>query len=801
MAGKVRMGAWLAAGLAAIAVLALLAGWMWLRASLPVLDGPLALAGLQGEAQVERDAAGTVTISAGSESDAMRVLGFVHAQERYFEMDLMRRSAAGELAGLVGAAALPMDRRVRVHRMRARSERFYAEASASERGLLEAYAEGANAGLEALRARPWAYGLLRTRPEPWRPEDALLVGYAMFFDLQDSSNRREWSLLQARRHLGTDTLALLTRDGSHWDAPMQGAARERLEVARVVEMLGRAGVLHAAGDAGGVDPEEPPVKGSNNFAVAGTLTGDGRALVADDMHLGLRAPNIWFRAQLRYPAADAPGGQVDVGGVTLPGLPGVVVGSTGHVAWGFTNSYGDYHDFVRVHWVDREAGRYRVPGGEERVTRHREELAVLGGAPEVLEVVETRWGPILHEDDDDTSLALAWAAHRAGSLDLGLLRMSRAADLDEAVAIANGAGVPVQNTVIGDRSGRVGWTLMGRLPRRVGDCDPLQVLDPVVSGCDWDGWLEPEAVPRLLDPESSRLWTANSRVVDGVDLARVGDGGYDLGARQHQIRDALFARDSFEEADLLAIQLDHRAVFLETWWQLLRELASEAGPEHHGLAALERATRDWEGEARADAVTYPLVRAFRSEVTRAVLDTILEPVREAEGEEFLPPRLPQAEAFVWPLASLRPDTWVPSGHATWLDALDAAALSVVEEASAGGVLGTRTWGERNTARIRHPLAAALPGPLARRLSMPAQPLPGDSHLPLAQGPSFGASQRMVVAPGHEARGILLMPGGQSGHPLSPFWGSGHEDWAEGRSSPFLPGEAKHRLVLSPATNL
>ncbi|TXK62145.1 penicillin acylase family protein [Alkalisalibacterium limincola] len=801
MAGFVRIGAWLMAGLVALALLALLVGWMWMRASLPLLDGPLVLPGLQGEAQVERDADGTVTISAGSESDAMRVLGFVHAQERYFEMDLMRRSAAGELAALVGAPALPVDRRVRVHRMRARVEHLYAQASAHERELLEAYAEGANSGLDALRARPWAYGLLRTRPEPWRPEDALLVGYAMFFDLQDSDNRREWSLLQARRHLGADALELLTRDGSHWDAPLQGTERELLDVARVVDLLGPVHALHAAGEARLADDEDPPVKGSNNFAVAGTLTRDGRALVADDMHLGLRAPNIWFRAQLRYPAADAPGGQVDVGGVTLPGLPGVVVGSTGHVAWGFTNSYGDYHDFVRVHWVDREAGRYRVPGGEDGVTRHREELAVLGGAPEVLEVVETRWGPVLHDDLDDTSLALAWTAHRAGSLDLGLLRMTRAADLDAALDIANRAGVPVQNAVIGDRSGRIGWTLMGRLPRRVGDCDPLQALDPVMDGCDWDGWLEPDEVPRILDPGSARLWTANSRVVDGVDLPRVGDGGYDLGARQRQIRDALLARDVFEEADLLAIQLDHRAVFLETWWQLLRELIAEAGPGHLGLQALEPATRHWEGEARAYAVAYPLVRAFRAEVIRLVLDTILAPVREAEGEDFLPPRVPQAEAFVWPLASIRPEAWVPSGHASWLEAFDAAALKVAEEAGGSGAVGTRSWGERNTARIRHPLAGALPAPLARRLSMPAQPLPGDSHLPRAQGPSFGASQRMVVAPGHEEHGVLHMPGGQSGHPLSPFWGSGHEEWVQGRASPFLPGEPKHRLVLSPAANL
>lgn len=801
MRRALRLTTRLTAFVLALAVLLVLAAWMLLRASLPQLDGTRAVPGLAAAVSIQRDRLGSVTIDADSEHDAMRALGFVHAQERFFEMDLMRRSAAGELAALFGARAVPLDRRVRVHRMRHRAEGFAATADPGERALLVAYAEGVNAGLAALRGRPWAYLLLRAEPEPWREEDTLLVGYAMFFDLHDSANRREHALLQARRHLPPALVELLAADGSAWDAPLMGEPRASLDDTRLAE-LAAARARHPAHAGEPVVVEDETVPGSNNFAVSGALTDDGRALVADDMHLGLRAPNIWFRAQLRYPAADAPGGRVDVGGVSLPGLPGIVVGSTGHIAWGFTNSYGDWHDFIRVHWLDDARTRYRVPGGDAEASRAIETIVVAGAEPVELEVVETRWGPVLHEEADGSALALAWTAHHAGSLDLGVLRLTRAGDLDEAIAIASRAGIPPQNFVAGDRHGRVGWSIIGRMPRRVGGCDPLAPLDPVEHGCDWDGWVEPERTPRLVDPADGRIWTANSRVADGEALSLIGDGGYDLGARQRQIRDLLQARERFSEHDLLDIQLDHRALFLEPWWRLLRTVIEEADGRHPGLSALDAPTREWEGEARADAVAYRLVRGFRQEVVERIAGEMLAPVRNAEGEGFVAPRLNQFEALAWPLASQRPPGWTPEGHdGEWLALFEDAAASLVDSLGGSDHLHQRTWGERNTAAIAHPLAAALPGVLARWLSMPAQPLPGDSHLPRAQGPAFGASQRMVVAPGHESRGILQMPGGQSGHPLSPFWGSGHADWASGAPTPFLPGPANHRLVLTPDSKM
>ncbi|WP_313204641.1 penicillin acylase family protein, partial [Stenotrophomonas sp.] len=199
--------------------------------------------------------------------------------------------------------------------------------------------------------------------------------------------------------------------------------------------------------------------GSNNFAVAGALTADGRAIIADDMHLALRAPSLWFRVRLRYPDPQAPGGQVDVSGFSLPGVPAVIVGSNGHVAWGFTNSYIDTADFRRE-------------PANAPVTVHEERIAVAGGPDVLFPVRETAWGPILHTHADGSGDALRWVAHLPGAVRMDFADMARAGDLDQALATADHAGIPAQNLVIGDRSGRIAWRLVGARPDRGPGCVP-----------------------------------------------------------------------------------------------------------------------------------------------------------------------------------------------------------------------------------------------------------------------------------------------------------------------------------------
>ncbi|MCL1561274.1 penicillin acylase family protein [Xanthomonas nasturtii] len=798
-------------GIVLLAVAASLSLYLLLRGSLPQLEGAGTLTGLAAPVGVQRDGLGVVTIDAANQLDAMRALGYVHAQERYFEMDLMRRAPAGELSELFGAKAVDLDKRNRVHRLRARVHASLDIAAGSQRAALQAYTDGVNAGLAALRVRPWPYLLLRQTPRAWTLDDSILTGLAMYADLQDSDNQTELAAARIRAVVPPALAALLDHQGSSWDAPLFGPPQGDAQLPDAASLdLRRLPRPPATPHA------ETPTPGSNNFAVDGSLTADGRAIVADDMHLGLRAPNIWFRARLRYADSNAPDGKVDVTGFTLPGLPAVVVGSNGHVAWAFTNSYIDTADFARI--------PAPTPGHPQALTTHVETIRVAGQAPVRFEVREAAWGPVLHTNADGSLLALRWAAQLPGAIRLDFAQMSTAGDLQAAFAVADRSGIPAQNLLLADRNGRIAWRLIGARPARNAGCGPSGIAElaasapesastatgtanvpadaaatpSMPSGCvPWS--LRSDAAPALIDPPSHRLWTANSRIVDAQQLATLGNAGYDLGARAQQIRDALFARQRFNERDLLAIQLDDRAVLLTRWWQLLRSVVEHS--KDPALQQIASATRDWDGHASTQSAGYRIVREFRSKTIDAVEAGLLAPAEAALGEDFLPPRRAKLEGIVWPLLQRRPAHLLPPAFASWeqllSDAARSAQTAVIAQDEQNEPLGQHTWGQRNTLAICHPIARALPAFAKRWLCMPPDQLPGDRDMPRVQGPAFGASERMVVSPGHEQDGIVHMPGGQSGHPLSPFWGAGHDDWVHGRPTPFLPTATRYTLQLRP----
>jgi penicillin G amidase len=778
--------------LVAAAIISTGTAWWLARGSLPQLEGELALAGLSAPVSVQRDANGTVTIDAANEADAMRALGYVHAQERYFEMDLMRRVSAGELSELFGEIAIKRDKEQRKHRIRARVEAELPTMSAHKRPQLEAYSAGVNAGLSALRVRPWPYLLLRQTPKPWRLADSALAGYAMYFDLQDADNARELEMWRIKPHLPPALYAMLMRDGTRWDAPLAGTVRGDATLPTAEEVDLRKLPAAPPGKRHEVAADDI-VPGSNNFAVGGALTDDGRAIVANDMHLGLRAPNIWFRARLRYSDALAPGGKVDVTGFTLPGLPLVVVGSNTHVAWAFTNSYIDSADW-RIHSACK-AGQQGALNCVKPAL-HTETIRVAGSAPIEIKVEETEWGPILHREGD-TLLALRWNAHQTGALGFGLTELPIARDLDHALSIADGSALPTQNLLLGDAKGRIAWRLIGPLAQRAQGCDGTRPGNDVQEASHCPPWqMATDRSPRIVDPASHRLWTANNRTLDAAALAQVGDGGYALGARARQIRDGLFARERFDERALLAIQLDDRALFLARWHGLLRDSAARA--KTPALKELAAAAKTWEGRASDESVSYRIVRAWRLAVNERIAEGLTAPAHAALGEKFKMPGFQQLEGTAWPLVTQRPAHLLSRKYTSWDSLLEDAAKDVRDELKAKGPLSERAWGERNTADICHPLAQAVPLLGKALLCMPRDRLAGDGGMPRVVGPKFGASERMVVAPGREAKGITQMPGGQSGHFLSPFWGAGHDDWVHGRPTPFLPGKTRYTLRLQPA---
>lgn len=800
-----------------VVVVAGIAGAVWargrLRASLPQLDGERQITGLQAPVQIARDALGIPTVRAANRQDLARAMGFLHAQDRFFQMDLSRRRAAGELAALVGPRALALDREIRVHRFRAEAGRAVALLNPGDRGVLEAYTAGINAGLASLGERPFEYLLLRQDPRPWRPEDSLLVVLSMFITLQDTDGSYEAVLATMSDVLPPEMFALMAPRGTEWDSPVigEGFATPSIPPAAVynaralrqgkppVERQRRPEVASAV-DHGPWTVEHAETTeaiGSNNWAVAGRLTADGGALVANDMHLGIRVPNTWYRAAWEWPAPNgAEGPDHRMYGVTLPGVPAMVVGSNTHVAWGFTNTYGDWSDIVVLEIDPKRPGWYRSPEGWKQIETFEETFEIAGQPSQRSKVEWTMWGPVLGRDHRGRLRAFRWVAHSADRLAATLTPMENARTIEDAFADANGLGTPGQNFVVADRSGRIGWTVYGSIPRRQG-IDGQLPASWADGSRGWNGWLDDEEYPRVLDGRNGRIWTANARVVDGPMLTSLGDGSYEVGARARIIRDRLMAKDRFTPRDLLDIQLETRAHFLERWRGLILDTLDEAATSGRPRRAQfrEGVERGWSGQASPDSAGYRLTRAFRDRVSERVFTFVLAECYEAD-EHFDYTTVRRREGPIWRIVSEQPQHLLDPRYASWSAMLLDAVDSIVEDLRGAGDLRERRWSELNEVRFRHPLSAAVPL-LGRWLDMPHADIPGDLYTPRMMWGSVGASERMVVSPGREEHGIMHMPTGQSGHPLSPFYANSHEAWVKGEATAFLPGATVHSLTLQP----
>ncbi|MFO1467376.1 MAG: penicillin acylase family protein [Steroidobacteraceae bacterium] len=780
-----------AVALVGLAALAAAGAWLALRASLPELDGEQAIAGLSAGATLQRDDHGVATLTAATRADLARALGFAHAQDRFFQMDLQRRAAAGELAELLGPSLLELDVSLRRHRFRAVAATVAASLPADHRGLLAAYAEGVNAGLASLRGRPWEYWLLGQAPRAWRVEDSILCVQAMFLQLQDPTGH---GLLQRgllRESLPGAATDFLLSGAPEWEAAVDGTPRPEVTLPTPAQFDLRAHPEWPSSLPDTVRRQQGGL-GSNNWAVAGTRTASGAALVANDMHLGLRVPVIWYRARLVQPGAQG----FEATGVTLPGTPLVVVGSNGHLAWGFTNSYGEYESVIRL-VPGAQPGQYLTAAGPVSLQYVEEVIHVKGGASRTLKVALTPWGPVMGEDWEGKPYVLAWSAQEPAALNLELIRLERSRNIADALQAASGFGIPAQNLMLGDAGGHIAWTIGGRIPLRTGDAGMPQRSDDAHVG--FGGWATAEQQPRVVDPPEGLLWSANARVVGGESQALLGDGGMDRGARAGQIHADLAAAPlPVTEDASLSVQLDDRARFLERWRDLLLGLLGRLPAAQAGAhAPSAQVLRQWSDHARPDDAGYRLIAAFRAQVEARVFYMLIAPARQrAPHFDF---EIPSAfEGPLWRMVSQRPRHLLAPRYADW-DALLLEALLASERPGDHCVSVTGCpWGRVNEVRIRHPLSGALPG-LSGLLDMPVVRVPGGREdMPRVQGPDFGASERFSVSPGHESAGYFHMPGGQSGHPLSPWSRSDFDAWASGRPEPFLPGTARHTLRLVPA---
>ncbi|MET1114744.1 MAG: penicillin acylase family protein, partial [Comamonas sp.] len=709
------------AAVAGLAVLVVLAGWLYLRASLAQLDGELRAAGLEAPVTVERDNAGVALISGANRLDLAWATGFVHAQERFFQMDLLRRTAAGELAELFGPRAVALDKARRLHRFRARAAPVLAALPPDDRAFVEHYAAGVNEGLRSLGARPFEYVLSGAAPRPWSAADSMLVAWAMFIDLQGAQEARELARGWLRDHSTPAQLAFLLPEATAWDAPLDAprvhGAQAPIPPAAPGWWGPRPGAAAPATLAGADAPD--PV-GSNNYALAGGRSSTGAAIVSDDMHLGLQLPNIWYRLALRYP--DGQGQLRRVVGLTLPGAPPLVtVGSNGRVAWGFTNSYGDFMDLLVLGSDAAHPGQLRTPSGWEAPVSHTEQILVKGAPAVQLTVRETSFGPV--REVGGVAYAVRWIAHDPGALNLNHRKLETAATVDAALDIAASDGIPAQNFIAGDERGDIGWTIAGILPRRMpAAADASFPLGPGTAS--WDGMLAPGDYPRVVNPPEGQLSTANSRQLAGAQAQLIGDGGFDLGARQRQLRDGLLALGPRTDvAAAFRVALDDRALFIAGWRdRALQVLDAEALSGHpHRTQFRQLLQERWDGRASAGSVGYRLARGFMW----ALYELLFDGANAAMA--MLDPKANVALATMrWPavvahLLDEQPPGWLPPGQGSWralqLAAVDRVIAQLTRE---GRPLAEASWGARNVAAIAHPISMAAPA-LRRWLAVPPQP--------------------------------------------------------------------------------
>ncbi|HXR91614.1 MAG TPA: penicillin acylase family protein [Steroidobacteraceae bacterium] len=798
-----------------VLILALIAVFFaLLSGSLPRLDGDISVADLAAPVTIDRDALGVPTVTAATRTDLAYATGFLHGQDRFFEMDLSRRLAAGELSEIVGPAALAQDEAARIFRFRQVAKAVLEQATPEQRAILDAYTRGVNDGLASLQVRPWEYLALRARAAPWRPEDSVLVLHAMWWQLQYMGFHREMLRREVNDRLGGPLC------GPRWKCALQFfyPARTPWDAPAVVpEGAPDAGPQNAAIPGPDVldlrDANPPPqsahvsttaaVVGSNNWAVAGSHTRTGAALVANDMHLGQRVPVIWYRMRFRTNPAQGLG--IDLTGVTLPGAPVMVAGSNGHIAWGFTNSYGNWLDVSLVPCTAVGVSSLTGPSGTIALQVQWELIRVHGRGPVRFPVRSGPGGVLLEAHPDRGQCWFAsWLAQVPAASNFNLLGLEHVSTVQQALALAPTIGIPHQNFVVGDREGHIGWALYGRVPATglAGPRIPAAVEQPRAAGSA--GWLEEPAQPTAIDPPVGRLWTANARVTSdpeqeraiGGDTASLG-AEYDFGARASQIRaDLLAINRPATPADMLRIQLDDRAVLLGQWREVLLGLLDASSLSGHPARAQFRSLIEhWDAAADTDSVGYRLVRRWRDLIEAQVWDMILDGLHIPADASYSVPT--QFQAPLLRLLQEQPLHLLAPRYASWqqlmLTELDAAITQLQREC---GDLSRCTWGQQNTIRIEHPLSRALPF-LSALLDMPTLELPGDHDMPRVQGMTLGSSERFAVSPGHEADGYFHMPGGQSGNPLSPYYRAGFMAWARGVPLPFLPGPRAHRITLHP----
>jgi penicillin amidase len=798
----VRKLGWAVSALALLVLAAAGTGWYYARRALPVVDGMVEAPGLAGRVEVVRDRWGVPHIFAEHDVDAYYALGWVTAQDRLFQMELLRHAAQGRLAEMFGSDVLEVDRLFRTMDFHGIGRRMLARTRPEVRQALQAFTRGVNACVASRGGRlPPEFLLLRRSFAPAQEDDFVgVLGY-MTWGLNIS-----WTFdplyekLVAR--LGPDRAAELfpyNRGGSPSVYPSPAAAAPALEpTARLDSFSPAAERLLAS---------LPRLAASNNWVVGPSRSASGQPVLANDPHLGLGLPGVWYQVHLKSPTQD-------VIGVTVPGLPLVVIGHNRDVAWGFTNLMLDAADFFVEKLKPDDPGLVMHRGEWVPVETREEILLVRDREPERLLVRSTPHGPIVTGffPDQFQTLSYRWtfrAADHANEIE-GIYDLNRAHDWTSFRRALSRFGAVAQNVAYADRAGHIGMQAAGAIPRLQGSLEGTRFRVGWDGSEDWDGFVPFEENPSVLDPPEGFLASANNPTVPAPAPYYI-SSQWEPVDRYLRIREVLTAKEKVSVADMRRLQQDTTFVSArELTPRVLAAFASAppAAPVvHEALARLE----DWDGDMRADSPAAALFAAFYKHLFYEIF------------ADELGPELARGYRSKANLSAIMMRAVLSGDRDGWLDRQDTPAAETLEDvlraafgkavyelqAAIGGSPADWAWGRLHTLELQHPLGR---GSRLLGLYFNRGPFPVPGHNGTVNKAEFpeehwrvqhGPSMRQITDFGDLDAALAVLPGGQSGIPASPHYDDLADLWLSGDYHPFPMGRAAvdavaaSRLVLAP----
>jgi penicillin amidase len=791
--------------------------WWFVYRPLPQLDGLAVVPGLHGEVTVERDNWGVPHIRAASVEDLAEAQGYVLAQDRLWQMDLLRRAARGQLSEVLGPATLRIDKDFRLLDFSRAAERDFGMVSPEVRRVMEAYARGVNLYIEEHITRlPIEFTLLNYKPKPWQPTDSLVIACYMYRTLTDT-REEEMGRAIVTAKVGPELAKDLYSPEASMDHFVVGEANAGKDPHAAVkskrdqddddEEMDPEDVLKASKESETVAPDltaalGEEVKdwleesqrqirhslGSNNWVVNGEHTATGKPILANDMHLELTLPPIWYEVHLTAP-------DWNVKGFALPGAPMVVVGHNDRIAWGFTNNGADVLDLYIETFNPENPDEYRVNGAWKKADVYDEVIKVKGAADEHLKLVVTRHGPVVHQDGDK-SYAMRWTVLEPGALCNFYNWLGKAQNWGEFRETMKGIWGPGQNVVYADVDGNIGYVLGAHVPIRKKGHGEVPVPGDT-DDYEWTGYIPFDQLPQAFNPESGLIVTANARVT-GPNYKPYITDHWEEPYRTARIYDLLHDKRDLRPEDMLKIQVDtysYPHLFLA---EQLVAAAKLTPPKDERARKLIQQAKDWNGMADANS---PVVSFLDAALFRA-LDLILEPQLGKDTEDYHWRRV----AFLQRVLTERPARWLPADYKNYDELLSAAADQAVkrlEQKTKDADPDDWAWKRFNYLDMFNPIGRD--GILKRLLSITDQPQSGTEWSPRAASRHHGPSERFVANLADWDESIMLITGGESGQTGSEHYRDQFPYWFDGKAifGPFSDAaEAKarrHTLTLKPGS--